>query len=270
MFIESIKENWKYENANDDAAVKLWNAKAYYFGSYYLEEVKKEIFIQIIKENNLIDKKGTILDVGCGAGKYSTALSDDCFKIVGTDLSPKMIESAQKRAKEYEKTNIEFRCDDWSKLDIKKEGMIHQFDLVIACMTPAICNYDTFKKFIDCSKNAGIFCSGTRRSDSVTDEIDKILGINKQESKSEKSVLYVFNILWENGYYPNVEYIDQSWDSERTLENAYEVYINRCKAKYDIDNIQEKKVKQYLKDISQNGIVYEKIKAKKAVVYWKK
>ena len=32
------------------------------------------------------------------------------------------------------------------------------------------------------------------------DEIDKILGINKQESKSEKSVLYVFNILWENGY----------------------------------------------------------------------
>ena len=56
MFIESIKENWKYENANDDAAVKLWNAKADYFGSYDLEEVKKEIFIQIIKENNLIDK----------------------------------------------------------------------------------------------------------------------------------------------------------------------------------------------------------------------
>ena len=106
MFIESIKENWRYENANDDAAVKLWNAKADYFGSYDLEEVKKERFIQIIKENNLIDKKGTILDVGCGAGKYSTALSDDCFKIVGTDLSPKMIESAQKRAKEYEKTNM--------------------------------------------------------------------------------------------------------------------------------------------------------------------
>ena len=43
--------------------------------------------------------KGKILDVGCGAGKYSTALSDDCFKIVGTDLSPKMIESAQKGQK---------------------------------------------------------------------------------------------------------------------------------------------------------------------------
>ena len=53
MFIESIKENWKYENANDDAAVKLWNAKADYFGSYDLEEVKKEIFIQIIMKRKL-------------------------------------------------------------------------------------------------------------------------------------------------------------------------------------------------------------------------
>ena len=270
MFIENIKDNWKYENVNDDAAIKLWNAKADYFGSYELEDVKRERFIQIIKENNLIEKKGSILDVGCGAGKYCTALSDECFKIVGTDLSPKMIEYAQKKAKQYDKKNIEFRCDDWSKLDIKKEGLIHKFDLVMACMTPAICNYDTFKKFMDCSKNGGIFCCGTRRTDSVTDEIDKILGIDETEDKYDRSVLYVFNILWENGYYPNVEYIDQSWDSNRTLENTYEVYINRCKVKYDIDDIQEENIKQYLKDISQNGVVYEKIKAKKAVVYWKK
>lgn len=116
----------------------------------------------------------------------------------------------------------------------------------------------------------GIFCCVTRRTDSVTDEIDKILGIDETEDKYDRSVLYVFNILWENGYYPNVEYIDQSWDSNRTLENTYEVYINRCKVKYDIDDIQEENIKQYLKDISQNGVVYEEIKAKKAVVYWKK
>lgn len=86
----------------------------------------------------------------------------------------------------------------------------------------------------------GIFCCVTRRTDSVTDEIDKILGIDKTENESDRSILYVFNILWENGYYPNV------------------------------DDIQEENIKQYLKDISQNGVVYEEIKAKKAVVYWKK
>ncbi len=270
MFIEDIKKNWNHENANDEAAIELWNAKADYFGSYDLEEVKNERFIQIIKENNLIDKNGMILDVGCGAGKYCTALADDCSKAVGTDLSPKMVEYARQKATLYGKTNTQFRCDNWSNIDIEKEGLIHQFDLVMACMTPAICNYDTFKKFLDCSKGAGIFCSGTRRTDTVTDVIDKMLGIDKSDKKRDKSVIYVFNVLWENGYYPNIEYIDQSWDSDMTLEKAYNVYINRCKAKYNIDNEQEQIIKKYLDDISQNGVVYEKITTTKAVVYWKK
>lgn len=270
MFIDTIKENWKYENANDEAAVELWNAKADYFGSYELEEVKREKFIQIIKENNLIDKKGKILDVGCGAGKYCAALSDECYKAIGTDLSPKMIEYAQKRATQYGKNNLEFRCDNWSEIDIKKEGLINKFDLVIACMTPAICNYNTFKKFMDCSKNSGIFCCGTRRSDSVTDEIDKLLGFDKLDKSSDNIPLYVFNILWENGYYPNIEYIDQSWNSDMEFEKACDVYINRCKAKYDIDQEQQQIVKRYLQDISKNGVVYETIETTKAVVYWKK
>ena len=100
-------------------------------------------------------------------------------------------------------------------------------------------------------------------------EIDKILGINKQESKSEKSVLYVFNILWENGYYPKIEYIEQSWDSEMSIEKSCEVYINRCKAKYDIDENQEHIIKKYIEEISINGLIYEKINTIKAVVYWK-
>lgn len=270
MFIQAVKDSWKQKNVNNEAAVELWNAKADYFGKYDLEDVEKERFIQIIKENNLIDKDSTILDVGCGAGKYCTALADDCFKAIGTDLSPKMIEFARERALEYGKKNVEFRCDDWSKVDIEKEGLANKFDLVMACMTPAICNYETFKKFMDCSKNAGIFCSGTRRTDSVSDEIDRMLGIKKSSRNSEKCIVYVFNVLWENGYYPNIEYIDQSWDSDMTLEKALEVYINRCKAKHNIDENKEQMVKKYLEDISIDGIVYEKIKTVKAIVYWKK
>lgn len=268
MFTEIIKENWKNANKNDKAEIELWNSKADYFGSYELEKVQNEKFIQIIKENNLIDKDSYVLDVGCGAGKYCTALADDCYKCVGTDLSPKMIEFARQKSKQYGKNNVEFRCDDWAKLDIEKENLIHKFDLVMACMTPAISDFETFKKYVDCSKGAGIYCSGTRRTDSVSDEIDKMLKIEKQKT-SEDTVLYVFNILWEMGYYPNLEYINQSWDSEMTLEKACEVYINRCKAKHNIDEKQEQMVKSYLENISQNGIVYEKINTIKAVIYWK-
>lgn len=267
MFTEIIKENWRNENKNNEAQIKLWNSKADYFGSYELESLQNERFIQIIKENNLIDKNSFVLDVGCGAGKYCVALADSCFKCVGTDLSPKMIQFAKKKAKIYNKKNIEFRCDDWEKLNIEKENLIRQFDLVMACMTPAISNYDTFEKFISCSKKAGIYCSSTRRTDSVIDEIDRLLNLKKQKS-SEANIQYAFNILWEKGYYPNLEYINQSWDSKMTLEKAFEVYINRCKAKYNIDEIQQQTIKNYIQEISQNGMVYEKITTVKAVIFW--
>lgn len=268
MFTEIIKKNWKNTNKDNKAEIELWNSKADYFGSYELEKVENERFIQIIKENNLIDKNSSVLDVGCGAGKYCAALADSCYKCVGTDLSPRMIQFAKDKAKQYNKKNIEFRCDDWAKLDIQKENLINKFDLVMACMTPAISNYETFEKFINCSKSAGIYCSGTRRTDSVTDEIDKILQFKKKKS-SEDTILYAFDILWEKGYYPNLEYINQSWDSEMTFEKACEVYINRCKAKYNIDDNQQQIVKKYIESISKNGIVYEKINTIKAVIYWK-
>ena len=124
-------------------------------------------------------------------------------------------------------------------------------------MTPAISNYETFKKFMDCSKSVGIYCCGTRRTDSVSDEIDKLLGI-KINKAILKILKYVFNILWENGYYPKIEYIEQSWDSEMSIEKSCEVYINRCKAKYDIDENQEHIIKKYIEEISKMVLIYEK------------
>ncbi|MFR3071615.1 MAG: hypothetical protein ACLTK8_01855 [Paeniclostridium sp.] len=71
-----------------------------------------------------------------------------------------------------------------------------------------------------------------------------MLGIKNKQSNSEDTVKYVFNILGKNGYYPKIEYIEQSWDSEMSIEKSCEVYINRCKAKYDIDEKQEHIIKE--------------------------
>ena len=63
MFTEIIKDKWENKNKNDKAAIELWNSKADYFGSYELENVQNERFIQIIKENNLINKDSFILGI---------------------------------------------------------------------------------------------------------------------------------------------------------------------------------------------------------------
>jgi len=53
-------------------------------------------------------KKGSVLDVCCGAGTNSIFLAKKGFKVKGIDISPKAIEIAKKRALE-EKTKIDFK-----------------------------------------------------------------------------------------------------------------------------------------------------------------
>ena len=84
MFTEIIKDKWENKNKNDKAAIELWNSKADYFGSYELENVQNERFIQIIKENNLIDKDSFILDSAMDKnklGRYSF-ISSNPFKVL--------------------------------------------------------------------------------------------------------------------------------------------------------------------------------------------
>ena len=84
MFTEIIKDKWENKNKNDKAAIELWNSKADYFGSYELENVQNERFIQIIKENNLINKDSFILDSAMDKnklGRYSF-ISSNPFKVL--------------------------------------------------------------------------------------------------------------------------------------------------------------------------------------------
>ncbi len=64
------------------------------------------------------------LDAGCGTGYLSRHLADRGARVVGVDLSDKMIEIARERSPE-----IDFRVDSVSKLGTVHDGA---FDLVVA------------------------------------------------------------------------------------------------------------------------------------------
>src|SRR6266436_9663824 len=68
-----------------------------------------------------------VLDVGCGVGRWSRLLAAKGADVTGIDLSPTMVEQAQRRAvTEGLADRCRFRVQDLSRLEI--EG---QFDLVL-------------------------------------------------------------------------------------------------------------------------------------------
>ena len=90
----------------------------------YIKNVKD---LHPYKESNfflyLLDKKSSILDLGCGSGRDSKIFADKGYKVMGIDLSRKMIETCNKLVK-----NADFKVMDMMKLNFKDDS----FDAVWA------------------------------------------------------------------------------------------------------------------------------------------
>jgi len=53
-----------------------------------------------VLQENLVDFRGLILDVGCGTGEQTLALAKDGFSVIGLDISAEMIRIAKKKSDE--------------------------------------------------------------------------------------------------------------------------------------------------------------------------
>lgn len=71
-------------------------------------------------------QKGKLLDLGCGTGRTTIPLFKEGYDIVAVDLVPKMIENAQKIAKQ-QGLDIDYRVGDATQLDFED----NTFDYVL-------------------------------------------------------------------------------------------------------------------------------------------
>lgn len=75
-------------------------------------------------------KLQTVLDVGCGSGRYALGLAElGVRRVVGVDFSPKMIDLALENTKHIQTANmgLEFVCCDFMEFEAREP-----FDVVIA------------------------------------------------------------------------------------------------------------------------------------------
>lgn len=98
-----------------------WNNKEFF------ETGKREIknFLINVKKLNIKIKFGTALDFGCGIGRLTRALSKYFKKIYGVDISPSMIELANKYNKYPDK--CDYILNDKDDLSIFKDN---SFDFI--------------------------------------------------------------------------------------------------------------------------------------------
>lgn len=268
MDINEIREKWSLKQKNKQASVDMWNSMAESFGDFIVPNFKDNTFLKLIERNNMLNREGLVLDVGCGTGQYALAIAERCQHVTGVDLSPEMINIAKQKALDYKIQNTDFYCRDWHDLDIEKSGYLHKFDLVFAHMTPAIQSGDTFEKLSAASKGWCVLAKPIKRTDPVSDAAKELVGIRERRESCDEEILFAFEMLWRQGYLPQLEYEKQIWKMKKTLDDAYGLYINRLKTYKDITLEEEEKVKAYLRTLSSDGFVNENVDTTVATLFW--
>jgi SAM-dependent methyltransferase len=71
-----------------------------------MEKRSREMFVGPISA--LIEDGSSVIDIGCGIGSLALNLSPTCSRVVGIDVSSKMINYAKKRQMKKKHTNVAF------------------------------------------------------------------------------------------------------------------------------------------------------------------
>ena len=90
----------------------------------FLSEIRKKIY-------EIIDDSSTVIDIGFGTGTLAFELADKCKKVVGIEISKKLVKHASYKKEKKRINNVEFFLSNgnfYQKLPIKK------FNYGIACM----------------------------------------------------------------------------------------------------------------------------------------
>lgn len=259
---DRIARTWKSDPANGRANVDVWEDEADAFARHPLPRWDDDPFLVMLAQEADIAPDTTIIDVGCGTGRYALALAERAGAVHGIDFSGKMIDHAWKAARERDCDNVSFGVGDFRTMEL-----IGQYDIAIAHLTPAICDGETFGKLQSLARKQVFVAKPTQKTDSVLDPVMHLLGREQRRKGTGDDVLRMFALAWLGGSVPSVRHYRDKWTSTRTFEEACRLYGDRL-MNGTLDERQQELVRSYLASIARDGMVEETISTEVVMMGW--
>ena len=268
--LEQLKNMWvPAKNNEPEVQQRIWDRVAKDYGELPIPSFDDNEFLGILSRSIPLCRSIRTLDIGCGSGVYSMALSPLVGEAVGVDISPNMIEYATQRSRALGLENISFQRIDWPAANIDVLGFRGAFDVVFAHMTPAICDYETFDKMNACSRNLCMLQKPTRRKNQVLDEAFRRVGIDRSEAQYHGDIWQAFTYLWYKGYCPQFFYHDDVWDSKKSVEDMKAWCTDRALLQKKLTEEEQAEIRSYVESLAVDGMVHEHTTTTRVTVVWK-
>ena len=149
--LSEIRKEWeeKYKYGSVEKRMeraKLW--KPYYSmiykaqsGAKYTVPKNPDELIGKLIDEDVINEKSSVLDIGCGLGGHTFQISSKVKEVTSIDSNDVALEILEKRAKDNNVKNVTALNISWEEYKEDKK-----FNVVFSSMCPAICNPEEIER----------------------------------------------------------------------------------------------------------------------------
>lgn len=263
----NFEERWiaKKKRTDLNETQQFWDNRAVEFNEMGKRQMDDDPVITLLKSKGAIFPGARVLDVGCGAGRYSKAFLEMGCEVVGIDISPNMIDFSKDNTASLNADHFTFKVLPWEQADLAAEGWEGYFDLVFASMSPAISGPEEVRKMIQASKGYCFMSSHLIKEDKIGAELRAVLNQENRAADYRNTLYYAFNMLWEMGCFPEFRHRENQrvkvWDVEKAA-NYYEHMLRAT------DEETKQAIRDYLDKKSDNGQIEDVNYSKNGQLLW--
>ena len=94
-----------------------------------------ETVSEYLRSRGILRGDQTVIDVGCGTGRFTAEFAKTAKHVTGMDFSPTACDAARRRAGDHGLRNVDVINADFAVFDPEKEGALKKYDLVFSSIS---------------------------------------------------------------------------------------------------------------------------------------
>ena len=251
----------------------VWDLMAADYGSGTRQANRRanetDLLIGILEDRGLFPEAARVLDVGCGTGRIAIPFALRGADVTALDFSEGMLSRLRENITDETVHRIRPVQANWDEIDLERKNWHKSFDLVVACMTPAIRTPASFLKLHRASRHGCCFRGWAgKREDPLLESIwTHILG--EPMPVMGWDITLAFNLLRAMDLSPTIEFSDVCWEREEGINKAAAFFAGYFAGLTDDPpETLKNKILVFLEEISENGLIRRRTAGQTGTMTW--
>lgn len=203
-------------------------------------------------ERGVLTPQTTVIDIGCGPGRFVAEFAKTAKHSSGLDISDTMTDYGYSFCREQGLDNVSFYARDFKTMDVQAEGMMEKYDLVFSSITPAMGHREGFEKALEMTNGWFFNANFISIRDTLQEKLEDLLDEHPVRSRDGAGFYCMMNELILKGYYPETTYFREADTDVFTVDSALEEYLSLF-YREEASKEQENRMKKALESLADGS-----------------